>query len=79
MPISDLDEVRPLLVTRLQAARMLAVSVCRVARLEQEFGLKAIKFAGKTGPAYYRVKDIEDLIKALAGEADADHQHAVNE
>ena len=53
-----LAEVQPLLVTRAQAAVMLAVSPSRVYRLEQEHGLKAIKFAGKSGVAYYRVTNI---------------------
>lgn len=59
-------EAPPLLVTRQQAAAMLAVSPCRVQRLEQEHGLKPIRFAGPTGAAYYRIQDIEDLIEALS-------------
>jgi len=71
MSKSPAEKVVPLLVTRAQAAVMLAVSPSRVFRLEQEHGLKAIKFAGKSGLAYYRVSDIENLIAALVrGETD---------
>ena len=55
---------RRLLVSRLEAAKMLGCHVATVQRLEAAGRLPAVKLAGPLGKTYYRIADIEALVGA---------------
>ena len=62
LPLTDEPDPDQVLVTRKQAARMLACSESRIYRLEQEGLLKVVKFGGyRNARARYRKTDIEAL------------------